>query len=237
MPSLDALPLLTGAAPGPGVFLDARMPAGLATAPGPPGGLVASWADISGNSRDATQPVSTNQPVTSPGGMTWQAGNHMTVPYPGVVMRQFYVVARASLVPAQGVYLGLLGGTVPGQLNLRLDGPSSSPVLRLNVDNQVAIGAANWNPGTTDLHVYSCSYANPGAWVIRADGSQLAAGTASAPIGANLPLRVGNDSSGANGWQGTIAAVLAYPDVHDAATSYRVEKYLAGAYGARFPGS
>jgi len=234
------IPLNMGASPGPGLWLDARMPAGTTTGPFADAAAVTTWSDISGNSRDATQVTGANKAAysaTYPASMTWQSTDHMTVAYPGAVMKQYYAVVKATTIPATGVFMGIVGGAASGQLHLRLTGPNATPQLQMALDLQVSIGSVNYNPGTADFHVISWSYANPGAWVIRADGSQLAAGTDNTDtVGSNLAIRVGNDSTGADGWQGSIAAVLAYPAVHDSATCFRIEKYLAGAYGATFPG-
>lgn len=235
--SMQATPLalVTGAAPTPAIWLDSRFPAGTTAAPLANAAAVSTWSDISGNGRDATQVTSANQAAysVSPLGMTWQASDHMNVPYPGAVMKQFYVVAKLSSSPASGTHAALIGGAAAGQLGFSVFGPSS---LILLTDNTVVLANPSYTPGTADFHVYSFSYANPGAWTIRADGSQVATGTDSATIGSNLAIRVGNYSSGTSGWTGTIAAVLAYPAVHDDGTCFRIEKYLAETYGATFPG-
>jgi hypothetical protein len=232
------LSLMTGAAPSPGVWLDGRMPSGTGSAPPADGASVGTWSDTSGNSRDASQATGANQPAfnASATSMTWTSSKHMSVTYPGVVMRQYYVVAKVGTYPGSGAYMSLVGGTAAGQLNLRLNGPSASPALQLNIDNTIALATLNYTPGTADFHVYSFSYVNTGTWKVRVDGSQLSSGTGATAIGSSLAIRIGNDSSGTAGWQGQIATVLAYSAIHDDATCYRIEKFLAGAYGATFPG-
>ena len=227
--------LITGTAAGPGVWLDSRLPSGTSTSAPANGASVSTWSDISGYGRHFTQATGANQPAysTFPVGMTWTSTKHMSTPYPGAIMKQYYVVAKLSSSPSSGTHAALIGGTAAGQLGFSVFGPSS---LVLLTDNTVVLANPSYTPGTADFHVYSFSYANPGAWDIRADGSQVATGTDTATIGSSLAIRVGNFSTGTSGWTGTIAAVLAYPVVHEDNTCFRIEKYLAETYGATFPG-
>jgi len=227
--------LITGTAAGPGVWLDSRLPSGTAATAPANGASVSTWSDISGYGRNFTQGTGANQPAysTFPVGMTWTAAKHMTTPYPGVVMKQYYVVAKLSSSPASGTHAALVGGSAAGQLGFSVLGPSS---LALLTDNTTALANPSYTPGTADFHVYSFSYANPGAWTIRADGSQVATGTDSVTIASNAAIRVGNFSTVSSGWTGTISAVLAYPIIHEDNTCFRIEKYLAETYGATFPG-
>lgn len=220
--------LQLAALPGVAAWFDARFPNGISAAPPADSAAVAQWKDLTGNGRHAGQAVGANQPsyAAPTPGMAWASTARMDTTAP-IDIRQVYVVARATAFGSANALVS--GGSGNAGFDLVV---TTGSVVRINSDNTVAIASATYSPGTSATRVYSASFASPGPWRIRVDGTQLNAGTdATNALATGLTARIGSDR-GNQGWQGAIYAVVLGNAPHDDATSLRIERYLGAAFAA-----
>lgn len=217
--------------PGLELWLDARWPAGFGVAPPADGTVLASWADLSGNGRNAVQATAARQPLYRTAAVITPTG------YP-VVQFDGADDCLINQTATAGQPLTIYGVAAKDRsLSTRyVDGGGGGDRAILGEEDGVyflyagvGVQAATGAP-IGAYRVLTATY-DAASSHLRDGGVQVLAGNPGLGGLAN-GFTIGADhGGGAHALQGKIAAVLVYTGAHDDPTRQRIERHLGRLAG------
>lgn len=191
------------------------------------GNAIAGVSDKSGVGNHLTQATAAAKPtykVAIQNGKSvgrHDGGDHI-VSLAAITQAQPYTIFATAKVTGVASTQGIVGASafVPA-LEVR-----AGPTWTMYAGTLLSAGV----PETTNWHQLSAVY-NGASSILRLDGAQIAAGAAGTTAWSNA-ISIGDESNGANAWNGDIGEVLIYNSTISGANLTSIESYLKTKWGS-----
>jgi hypothetical protein len=209
------------------------------TSPPGSGSPLAAWNDLSGNGNTASQGTGGDQPsyaTNQLNGLPGVAFNGSSdsmasaASFGGSAFTIFAVAAVTSTVANHAI----IGASLVGGPELLTN---TSAQLQLNAEDSSGIATSTRTVTAGSPSIAVVSYANPGTWVFRLNGTADSNGTSATTTSARSLVLGGNADSGSEFFNGAMYEVLAYTSALTLAQIQNVENYLLQKWLATGPGA